>query len=156
MSVPVITNPAEYGQLSVMLAMEIASGMSKPSEIFMRHGLTPQQSIDLLKNPQFQSMLREAHSTWNSNANAEERIRLKSLIALEELLPEHFKLATDPDVSPASRIDAVKTFERLSGVAKTGDGPAAGSQFVVNINLGDKPEDKVILSGPALPLSEET
>lgn len=133
------------------LAMELASGMAKPSDIFARHGYSRGQIAVLLQNPQFISMLQEAKSNWESNANAEERIRLKAKLALEEILPTHFALATSAETPAAARNEAVKTFERLSGLAKPeGSGGSAGERFVVNINLGDKPGEVFTVDSPAL------
>lgn len=142
----------EYMNLSAALAMEIASGLSKPSEIFSRHGYSPEDAARMLQNPAFQSMLREAKSTWNSDANAEERIRMKARLALEEILPSHYVLAVSPGTPPATRNEVVKTFERLSGMAATrenGGGSATGERFIVNINLGEA-KPTVTIDAPVL------
>ena len=152
-----IQNTAEYMQLSMALAMEIASGLAKPSEIFSRYGYTRQEASRMLQHPAFQQMLREAKANWSSDNNAEERIRLKAKLALEELLLPHFNLARSPDTPGAVRNEAMKTFERLSGLAATnarGETGPVGERFVVNINLGDTPDRKVTISAPAIPHEE--
>jgi len=125
-------------QLSAALAMELASGLSPASEIFARWGHTPEEARAILSNPTFQQMLKEAKGNWDSDSNVEERIRMKARLALEELLEPHFKMAKSVDTPPPSRIEAMKTFERLSGMsAKEKDsGFTPGERFIVNINLG--------------------
>ena len=134
--------------ISTVLAMEIASGLSSPKEVFSRHGFTDVEARQILKSPHFVKMLKEAKANWDGDHNADERIRLKAKLALEELLLPHFLLAKSPDTPANARNEAVKTFERLSGLARdTGDNPV-GERFVVNINLGDAPEEKIVIDSP--------
>lgn len=156
---PVYREPApgasDYLQLSATLAMELASGLTPASEIFSRRGISEAEARAMLTNPAFQRMLKEAKANWDSPLNAEERIRLKAKLALEELLEPHFHMARDPDVAPPARTEAVKTFERLSGlVSKEGaaGGGNGGERFVININLGD--DKHVTIDAPALNQTE--
>jgi len=142
---------SDYLQLSAVLAMELASGLTPPSEIFSRHGFTDAEAKAMLMNPAFQRMLKEAKANWDSPMNAEERIRLKAKLALEELLIPHFQMAQNPDVPPPARTEALKTFERLSGmVSKEGaaSGGQGGERFVVNINLGE--DKRITFDAPSL------
>jgi hypothetical protein len=148
MTAPAIPDAVEYMQISAALAMELASGMSSPKQVFARHGFTEGEARQILGNPHFKKMLKEAKANWDGDNNAEERIRLKAKLALEELLLPHYLLAKSPDTPANARNEAIKTFERLSGLARdTGDN-STGERFVVNINLGDAPEEKIVIDAP--------
>lgn len=146
---PEFVGTGQFVQMSMALALELVSGLSQPSEVFSRHGYSAADAAKMLNNPQFKQMLREAKSAWNADMNAEERIRLKARLALEEMLPAHYDLATNPDTPAAARNEAVKTFERLSGMAAKEQAGAAGGgdRFVVNINLGEN--KSVTIDAPA-------
>lgn len=129
----------DYLQLTTSLAMELAQGLSTPSEVFARHELSDKDARLLLLSPHFQTMLRAARKEWEQVGNTPERIRLKAQMALEELMLPQFQMARDPRTPATARNDAFKSFERLAGGGKTGiDGEAAsGPKFVLNINLGE-------------------
>jgi len=134
-----IRDSPEFLRLSAALAMELVAGMTEPADIFSRWGYTADDACKMLRNPAFQQLLKEAKATWGADTNAEERIRLKARLALEELLPAHYELAVSQDTPAPARNEAVKTFERLSGMAaaqKDGSVPGMGERFIVNINLG--------------------
>ncbi len=141
-----------FYELAPVLAMEIASGLTKPSEVFSRRGYTKEQVGVILNDGQFRSILREAKANWDSADNAEERIKIKAKLALEELLYPHFILAKSPDTPAAARNEAVKTFERLSGMSKPDvAGGAVGERFSITINLGDAGStDNVTIDAPVL------
>jgi len=140
-----------FYELAPVLAMEIASGLTKPSEVFSRRGFTKEQVGIILNDLQFRSILREAKANWDSADNAEERIKIKAKLALEELLYPHFILAKSPDTPAAARNEAVKTFERLSGLSKPDAAGTSGERFSITINLGDAgSRDNVTIDAPAL------
>lgn len=138
MNAPTIPDGApEYLSVTTSLAMELASQLTEPSEIFERHGISEEDSVKLLGNEAFQRMVKEAKTEWDSDSNIKDRIRLKAQMALEELLLPTFVLAKDPRVPPPSRTDAVKLFERLSSVTQSAeDFSGAGPKFILNISLG--------------------
>lgn len=139
MDAPAISTTPEFFQVTSALAMELASGLSEPAEVFTRHGLSDDAAKNLLKDPIFRKMVKEAQAEWSADQNTAERIRLKSQMALEELLLPTFRMAQDPRIPPASRTDAVKLFERLSGVSKSEmDSGGGGPKFILNINLDGK------------------
>ena len=148
MDAPAQSAPPEFFQVTSALAMELASGLSEPLEVFSRYGLTEDAAKALLKDPHFRKMVKEAKAEWSADQNTAERIRLKSQMALEELLLPTFRMAQDPRIPPASRTDAVKLFERLSGVSKQEtDSGGGGPRYILNINVGESPktiEGKVI------------
>lgn len=126
----------DFFQVTSALAMEIASGLSEPSDVFARHGISEADAVTLLQSDAFRNMVKEAEKEWKADANTADRIRLKSQMALEQLLLPTFTMAQDPRVPPASRTDAVKLFERLSGVSKQdSDSSGAGPKFILSINV---------------------
>lgn len=132
----------DFFQVTSALAMEIASGLSEPSEVFARHGITEEDAVTLLGDPVFRKMVKEAQAEWQADQNTAERIRLKSQMALEELLLPTFEMARDKRIPPASRTDAVKLFERLSGVSKQDtDSGGGGPKFILNINVGESTKE---------------
>lgn len=124
--------------ISSALAMELASQLTSPTEVFQRHGITEEDAKILLADPTFRKMVKEAKAEWEADQNVADRIKLKSQMALEELLLPTFALAKDPRVPAPSRTDAVKLFERLSGVGKQAEeSGGAGPKFVLSINIGN-------------------
>lgn len=146
MDAPAIPDGAPgYLGITSSLAMELASQLSPPSEVFARHGITPDDAAAIVADPTFQTMIKEAHAEWKSTGNVAERIKLKAQLALEELLIPTFQMAKDQRIPAPSRTDATKMFERLSGVAKTTeDTGGGGPKFVLSINVNaDGPKEIV-------------
>ena len=143
MNTPALPEHApEYLQLTSALAMEIAAQLSPPLEVFARHGFDEEQAKVILQDDVFRKLVKEAQAEWKADQNTGERIKLKAQMALEELLLPTYNLARDPKVPPPSRTDAVKLFERLSGVGKqTEESGGGGPKFVLSINIGqDEPK----------------
>jgi hypothetical protein len=135
----------DYLQVTSSLAVELASGLSPPSDVFDRYGISKEDAVLLLSDNVFKRMLKEAHAEWNAADNTPDRIRLKAQMALEELLAPTFMLAQDPRVPAVSRNDATKLFERLSGVAKQSDDSGGqGPKFVLTISVGKQEETREI------------
>ncbi len=143
MDAPAIPDGApNYLGVTTALALELASQLTEPSEVFARHGIAEEDQLKLLQDPVFQAMVKEAKLEWESDQNVNDRIRLKAQMALEELLLPTFTLAKDPRVPPPARLDAAKMFERLSGVSKQAeDAGGGGPKFVLSINVNaDEPK----------------
>lgn len=128
----------DYLTLTSSLAMELAQGLSTPTEVFERCGIGHADAIILLRSPDFQAMIKAAKAEWAGVGNIPERIRLKAQMALEELMLPQFQLARDPKTPAGARVDAFKSFERLAGTQNGDAEAAAGPRFILNINLGDK------------------
>ncbi len=139
MSAPaVLDDTPGYLAVSSALAFELAAGLSRPTDIFERHGIDEAGALALLADSTFQKLLKEAHQEWTADHNAEERIRMKARLALEELLAPTLAMARDPRIPAPSRTDATKLFERLSGVGKSeSDSGGGGPKFILNLHLGN-------------------
>lgn len=137
----------EIQNFSPVLALELASGLTPPTEVFSRHGVDKTVAAKMLAHPIFQKMIREAKAEWDAVGNAEERIRVKSRLALEELLPDHFYMATAKNTPATARNEAVKIIKSLAGMDKRADGEVGPTErFVVNINLGEADTQKVSIT----------
>lgn len=133
-----LTAPLTINDISPKLINELALGLYPASEVFERFGYTPEQVARIVDSGVFAKALRDAKERWQSTESAEERIRLKALIALEEMMPHLFAMGVDIDVNPTARNEVFKSFQKLAGLEKQESaGGSVGQGFSININLGD-------------------
>lgn len=119
------------------LAREIAADLRTVNEILEIHKVTTPEWERIRTNPQFTKLLQSCIEEWNSAGNTPERIKLKSLIFIEEALPEFYSRAHDPKETLTAKTEVLKTVSRLAGVGgNAGDQVNAGERMVVTINLG--------------------
>ena len=135
--------------LSAQLAMEIATGLCSVASLMERYDMTEAGFKRLLGIPVFQRMVRDAKAKWDADLNANERIRVKAAIALEDSIPAIYDMLHDLDNPANSRIEAAKTLGKFAK-ADTPDaaGAAGGAGFQVIIRLDDK---EVRVAGKAAP-----
>ena len=141
-TLPQNVDNAKMYNLSAKLAFELAADIHEPKVIIARYGLSEDDMVKLLKNPAFVTMLKEAKKTWSSNLNAAERIQVKSRVALEELVPEFYGVATDETVHVNSRLEAGKLLTKLSGFDNKNSAveeAGVGKGFSITINIGNEP-----------------
>ncbi len=139
------TDAVTHQDISGSLVTELAMQIEAPMEVFARHGYSKEQAAELLASEHFQTALKSAHEEWRAAANTEERIRLKSLIALEEMLPHQYAMGIDPDVSPAVRNETAKFFRQTAGMDRREYDGGGGGGFSITMNFGGGKEEKVIL-----------
>lgn len=142
--------------LSPLLAAELAAGLSSPTTIRTRYGLTKEQWDLLRTNQSFRGILKEALRDWRGDLNAGRRITLKAETLLEELLPELYQMVKSEAVPSSEKINAIKQLADLAGrsaktMAPTGGG--AGGGFTLNINLGKGPDNTVTINAVPEPAS---
>lgn len=123
--------------LSAQLAMEIATELCDASTLMKRYGMSGAAFKQLLSTPAFANMVKEAKAKWDGDMNANERIRVKSAIALEDSIIEIHGMIHDKENPSSSRIEAAKTLGKFAK-ADAPDAAAGSVPFVVNINLGDR------------------
>jgi hypothetical protein len=123
------------------LAYELAANLRPHSEILSGFGLSQEQFDQVVRSPWFVSMLDEARAKWATEMGALERVRLKSMVALEDSMSIPYLIAHDPEQPGSTRLEAMKTMERLAGVvpvAPSGAGAGeAGPKFSIVIDLGE-------------------
>jgi hypothetical protein len=118
------------------LALELAFEISELPDIMARHGLTKAQLKAKLENPQFRRMLQDARATWRSDLSVKERIRLKSMVLVEDSLLELYALFHDKELATPARLDAFKQMAKVATV-DTPDvkGAEAGQRVNISINI---------------------
>lgn len=137
-----------HSDISAELITELAMQIVPPKEVFARYGYSDTQAATLLASPHFQTALKAAHEEWQAATNTEERVRLKSLIALEEMLPHQFAMGVDPDVSPAVRNETAKFFRQTAGLDRREADGGSGAGFSITMNFGGQQEKVVIDQAP--------
>ena len=132
--------------ISPRLINELALGLYPPSEVFRRFGYSEADAARLIDSGAFRKALKDAKEKWASTESAEERVRLKALIALEEMMPHLFAMGVDETVNPTARNETFKTFAKIAGMEKPAQDATAGSGpgFAINIHLGDTKREIVI------------
>jgi hypothetical protein len=126
-----------------LLIVDLIAAARPASEILERHNLTEDMLRQKLKNPMFRTMYKEVKKFWNSDMNVHERIRFKSAMLTEELLPTIFQIAQRDSTGDSNKLEA---FKQLGGMGKPKDtGNQMGVQFNLTINKG--PTEKVEING---------
>lgn len=120
---------------TAQLALELATHLYEPVDVFRNHGLSKEDAKALLEDPQFRSMVREYRKLWNSPMNATERVRLKSAVMVEDGLLELHRIFHDQTLVPAVRLDAFKQAVGLSDLSPKQNAVSTGERFSLTINM---------------------
>lgn len=124
------------------LAKDLASRLVPVSDILQRYQLSELELRTLLEYGPFQTMLREAQAEWESSASTPERIRAKSLLALEQTIEDICEIAMNKKAAAANRLDAAKLLHDITGLRKASEVPGQGApieRFQLVLNIGDRP-----------------
>lgn len=155
LQIPDADASVDLSHLNAHIASELALGLSDATSIRERYGITAAQWDHLRKNPAFRGMLVEAIQRFRGDANAGERIKLKSDIVLEDAIPAYDKMIHNAEIPASERINAGKLLAQLAGrTNKEGTAPAASGGFTLNINL-EGGKGGVVIDGKALPVEPE-
>lgn len=129
--------PEDVSELTLLkLSREIARDIHPIENILERFGITPDLFETISKNPRFQSILRSEVEAWQTASNTSERVKIKSLSFVEELLPEMYERAHDPREPLSAKVELLKTIGKFGGVGiSIGEG-SLGEKLSVTINLG--------------------
>jgi hypothetical protein len=91
----------------------------------------------IMKHPRFMLFYAEAHSIWNSSANAKERSALKAAVIFEDWLAEADRLLHAKEEGLVGKVKLGEFLARVAGIDKDKSAAVApGERVVVNINLG--------------------
>lgn len=145
--------PLNLTALNAHIALELAAGLSTPSDIRERYGITDPQWDILKKNPAFKAMLLEALQKLRGDLNAGKRITLKAEVALEDSIEMLYSMIHSETTPAAARIDGVKTLATLAGRGKEAVG-SGGSGFQINIQINSGDDEKTVSVQGALPAPE--
>lgn len=129
--------PEDVSELTLLkLSREIAKDIQPIETILERHGIDLELWDQISKLPRFQALLQSQAEMWNSASNTPERVKVKSLSFIEEVLPELYERAHDPREPLSSKVELVKTIGRFAGVGAAESGGNGGEKLSVTINLG--------------------
>lgn len=118
------------------LALELAMDIADMKDILSRHDITAQELKTKLDNPAFRNMVKEFKSWWNSELTVKERIRLKSMVLVEDSLLELYAIFHNKDNTAASRLEAFKSLAKVATVdTPDKEGAAAGERVHISINI---------------------
>lgn len=125
-------------QRMLILAREIASDIHPIEEIIKRHGITQEQFEVIVQNSHFQRILADAATVWSGASNTGERIKIKSLVMLEEWLATVFAMLHDPKHTLRDKVELAKLVGRFAGMGEKGPMEVgSGERISININMGD-------------------
>ena len=124
---------------------EIACDSFDMGDILKAHSLTLEQFKRIEHTPRFQLYLREALADWNSTANTQERVKSKTAVSVEDMLPTLHSTVLDKTQPLAPRVELFKALMRAAGIGEKSTTGAndAGEKFSVTINLGGENSLKI-------------
>lgn len=129
--------PKDISELTLLkLSREIAKDIHPIETILERFGISLELWNEITKLPRFVNFLQSEKEAWDGASNTPERVKIKSLSFIEELLPEMYERAHDPREPLSSKVELLKTIGRFGGVGASENGAAAGEKLSVTINLG--------------------
>lgn len=144
-----VPNKGEGAKL-VQLAEELAMGMRPATDIWRDHGIeSREEAAKILAIPQVKTMIKDFRAEWASTNNISERIRVRSLMALEEGLLSLYQGAIDKTNPLNHRKDTMQFFARLAGLDKQSDVPAnmlgaGGGGVSINIDLSNNGDERIV------------
>lgn len=123
------------------LISDLVANIRKAEDICTQYGVTPVDIAKKMHNPQFAAHYRETLRFWQSDMNAQQRIRAKAAFLLEDTLPMLHKIATGLQTPVNAKLAAVEQLTKISTVAvvpKEQSGGGEKHSIIINIG-GDKP-----------------
>lgn len=128
------------------LAEELAVGTKPPAEIWSSHGIkTREEAQRLLSIPAFRAMISEFRAEWQATHNITERIRVRSLLALEEGLLSLYEGGINADNPLSSRKEVFAFFAKLGGIEKTDAAIIPGQGVTIHIDLSSAGGDENVV-----------
>lgn len=118
------------------LAAELAFEISPIEDVMKRHGLSKSDMMLKLGNETFRQMVKEAKRIWRSDLSVKERIRLKSMVLVEDSILELYSMFHDRDMAAPARLDAFKSLAKVATVdTPDRDGTTVGEKVTINISI---------------------
>lgn len=139
MDFPLATNSVFSEDRLVFLAREIAMDIHDLPDILKRLNITQDQWADIQRTKRFQGYLEDAVVTWQSALNGPERIKVKSLAAIEDWLATAYGYLHDDKLPLRDKTELAKLVSRLAGVGeKAPNELPVGEKISITINMGDQ------------------
>lgn len=152
-------NPIGLGPFNdsdAQIAAELAFDLSPVEDICSRHGISRKELTAKLRTPTFANMVKEAKRFWKSDLSVKERIRLKSMLLVEDSLLELFRIFHDKDMSANARLDAFKSLSKVATVdTPDKDGQSVGEKVSITINIPGAPKPITIEASTPAGVSHE-
>ena len=124
------------------LALELAMvGADRAMEVFERYKIDKAAAVELIQNPIFLKQLEQYKQEVGESGMS---FRMKARVLAEDLLPEGYELAKDPDCPASVRADMIQWMTKIADlepVKSTGkDVPLGAGGFSLQIVFaGDTP-----------------
>lgn len=122
------------------LIADLVANIRQPADILAQYGITVEQLASKMRSPLFFGHFRDTQRLWNSDMNAQQRIRAKAAFILEDTLPQLHKIASGQQVPVNAKLAAIEQLTKISTVAHVPKEASAGGEkhsIVINIG-GDK------------------
>lgn len=154
-----MTLPVELGFASAFalnetdarLVWELAAEINKPIDIIKRYGLSATDLKAKMRDKMFIAALKEAKKMWASDLNAQQRIKMKSALLLEDSIMDIFLIIKTPDMNASNKLEAAKQLAAMAEVGGKKQGGDTATGFKLTINMGNDSPKSVTIDGQSLP-----
>lgn len=128
--------PLGLSEHDARLAWELTANILPLAEIMKRYDLTFDSLAEKRRDPVFRACLEDYGRAWNSSLSAQERIRIKAALLVEDGLLDIFRILKSSDSVAAAKLDAFTALSRAGDVGPSKkDSVSGGEKFSVTINL---------------------
>lgn len=119
------------------LISDLVAQIRKPEDICAQYGITPTDVAKKMRHPLFAAHYRETARFWNSDMNAQQRIRAKAAFLLEDTLLSLHKIATGAQIPVNAKLAAIEQLTKISTVAVVPkEQQSGGEKHSIIINIG--------------------
>lgn len=127
------------------LIADLVANVRFQKDVLAQYNLTQEDLARKMLNPGFAAHYRATHAAWNSDMNAQERIRLKAAFLLEDSLPDMHKIIKNPQTPVNAKLGAIEQLTKISTVAVVPKEQQGGSEtHKITINIGSDTKAVVI------------
>lgn len=120
------------------LARDLATGMGEESKILEKYDITPEEFEKIATIPYFKHALEEGIREWQSPMKTADRIRLKSAMITEDLLPRIGDRMLNPDEPLRDTVEAAKFVAKLGDLGEPKNAGQSHERVSITINMGDE------------------
>lgn len=133
--------PPTITRINDTLAIDVALKESTIEQLATAHNITVQDLTYMLAAPSFQQRVKHWEGILSKDGMS---MKLKSQFLAESMLPNMYRMASDPRVDPKVRVDIVKWMANVGGVGEktaernAGTGGGSGTTVVINFQQEEK------------------
>lgn len=127
------------------LIADLVANIRFQKDVLAQYNLTEKDLAAKMLNPGFAAHYRATSASWNSDLNAQERIRLKAAFILEDSLPDLGRIVKNPQTPVNAKLAAIESLTKISTVAnvpKQAEG--GGEKHSITINIGGDKQPVII------------